>query len=305
MNFPPGLTLRNAAFDDAQAVIELVNAAEVVDVGEEILELSDIEADWASPQLHLAQDVLLVEDTGRLVAWAQVGDERADANVHPDYRGRGIGLAIIEWTELRALEQAAEDIEVRLGQTVPEKMVGIRELFEARGYLRLWDSWVLRLPPEAELATPSLPSGVTIRPFRPGEEVAVYQVIDDAFTEWEGRESRPFEEWQARTLQRPDFDPALLLVAVAGDEPIGACHGVPYTTEGWLNQIAVEPSHRGQGIATALLATLFAEFRARGQHRLGLNTDSRTGTLGLYLGLGMRVEQTFTRWSRVLRDTAT
>lgn len=305
MTFPPGLTLRNAAFDDAAAVIEVVNAAEVVDVGEEVLELSDIEADWASATLSLDQDVLLVEDGDRLAAWAQVEHERADANVHPDYRSRGIGLALIEWTEQRALERATPGSEVRLGQTVPENMVGISELFAARGYLRLWDSWVLRLPPEAELATPSLPSGVTIRPFRPGEEVAVYKVIDDAFSEWEGRESRPFEEWQARTLERPDFDPALLLVATADDEPIGACHGIPYTTEGWLNQIAVEPSHRGQGIATALLATLFAEFRARGQHRLGLNTDSRTGALGLYLGLGMRVEQTFTRWSRVLRHAAT
>jgi hypothetical protein len=49
-----------------------------------------------------------------------------------------------------------------------------------------------------------------------------------------------------------------------------------------------------------MLAQLFEEFRSRGLTRLGLNTDARTGALGLYLELGMVVARTFTRWSRPL-----
>jgi hypothetical protein len=49
-----------------------------------------------------------------------------------------------------------------------------------------------------------------------------------------------------------------------------------------------------------MLAKLFSEFHARGETNLGLNTDSRTGALDLYLDLGMVVTQTFTRWSRRL-----
>ena len=302
MGFPTGLTLRHASADDAPAVIALINAAEQVDVGEVVLELADIQADWANPLLSLRDDVLLVEAGGELVAWAQVEGERADANVHPDHRRQGIGLAVIEWAEQRALTRAPAGETVRLGQTVPERMAGIDELFGARGYSRLWDSWVLRLPPDAELESPQLPPGVTIRPFRSGEEHAVYHVIDDAFSEWEGRESRPFEDWRANTLLRPDFDPTLLLVAALGDRLVGACFGTHYETEGWLSQIAVDRGQRGQGLGTALLTALFAEFRRRGERRLGLNTDSRTGALGLYVGLGMSVEQTFTRWSKILLD---
>ena len=73
-----------------------------------------------------------------------------------------------------------------------------------------------------------------------------------------------------------------------------------YPEEGWADQIAVVPAYRGRGLARAMLAKLFSEFRARGETSLGLNTDSRTGTLGLYLDLGMVVTQTFTRWSRRL-----
>ena len=305
MGFPSGLTLRHATPEDASAVIGLINAAEILDAGEVVLELADIQADWAHPLLSLRDDVLLVEADGSLVAWAQVEGERADANVHPDFRGRGIGLALIEWTEKRALERAPFHAAVRIGQTVPESMVGIDELFVARGYERLWDSWVLRLPPEVGLSSTPVPAGVVIRQFRDNEDRAVYHLIDDAFSEWEGRESRPFADWQANTLLRPDFDPKLLLVAAHGDRLIGACFGIQYETEGWLSQIAVAKEHRGQGIATALLTALFAEFRARGEQRLGLNTDSRTGALGLYLGLGMRVEQTFTRWSKLLRKAGT
>lgn len=304
MEFPPGLTLRNATLKDTQAVIDLINASEIVDVGEAVLELSDIQTDWESPMMTLDDDVLLVEDDGRLVAWAQVEGERADANVHPDHRRQGIGLALIRWTEQRALDRAADDYEVRIGQTVPEKMVGIPELFEARGYSRLWDSWVLRLPPNVELATRVLPDGISIRPFRGGEELTVHRVIDDAFSEWEESEPQPFERWQARTLSRPDFDPSLLLIAVDNGEPIGACVGVPYESEGWVSQLAVGRSHRRRGIASALLAALFTEFRSRGVQQLGLNTDSRTGALGLYLNLGMAVELTYTRWSKVLRPVA-
>lgn len=55
-------------------------------------------------------------------------------------------------------------------------------------------------------------------------------------------------------VKRPDFDPSLLFVATADDRPVGAAFGISYSTEGWVEQVAVAPSHRNQGIARALLA---------------------------------------------------
>lgn len=300
MEFPDGLVLRGALPDDARRVFELAERADLVDIGEKMVDLSDIESDWAGCEREIAEDVLLVESDGNLIAWAQVNGDRADADVHPDHRGRGIGLALVEWTEREALERAGGSGEVLIGQTVIEDLPGTRELFVDRGYEKRWDSWVLRLPSNAVMNTPEVADGITIRPARPEDDRAVYVVVENAFNEWDDRTPRTFEQWSSGTVGRTDFDRSLLLVAEDGDEILGVCFGVQYPDEGWADQIAVVPAYRGRGLARAMLATLFSEFRARGETSLGLNTDSRTGALGLYLDLGMVVTQTFTRWSRRL-----
>ncbi len=300
MDLPDGMTRRPATIEDAEAITALANEVEEVDLGVPMLMLSDVQADLASPSLDLAADTVLVFDGEALVASGQVADERADVDVHPRYRGRGIGTTLIEWSEGRARVQAGPPpAPVRIGQTVPAGATGARELFEARGYAAAWDSWVLRLPEGVEPNRPG-PAGTEIRPYRRGEERTVHGIIDRAFSEWEGRDPKPFEDWEAHVLQRPDFDPTLLLVALVDGEPLGAAYGINYPGEGWVDQVAVEPAARGRGIATALLAALFREFRDRGETILGLNTDSRTGALDLYLNLGMVVEHTYTRWAREL-----
>jgi GNAT superfamily N-acetyltransferase len=300
MGFPAELTLRGARPDDARRVFELIEQADLIDVGERMVDLSDIETDWASSERVIADDVLLVESEGSLVAWAQVNGERADADVRPGHRGRGIGLALVEWTEGIALERADGSGDVLIGQTLIEDLPGTRELFVDRGYEKRWDSWVLRLPSEAALNTPEVGDGITIRPARPDDDHAAYVVVENAFNEWDDRTQRTFEQWSSGTIGRTDFDRTLLLVATDGDEVVGVCFGVRYPDEGWADQIAVAPDYRGRGLGRAMLANLFAEFRARGETNLGLNTDSRTGALDLYLDLGMVVTQTFTRWSRRL-----
>jgi GNAT superfamily N-acetyltransferase len=229
-----------------------------------------------------------------------VSGERADADVHPDHRGRGIGRALVEWTEDRARRSAARPSDARIGQTLIEGLAGTEELFVARGYEKGWDSRVLRLPPDAEMSAPAPPAGITIRVARPDEDHAVYTVVENAFNEWDDRTPRTFEQWRAGSIERPDFDRSLLRVAAGDDGPVGVCFGLHYPGEGWADQIAVVPEYRGRGLARAMLAQLFEEFRSRGETRLGLNTDSRTGALGLYLELGMVVARTFTRWSRPL-----
>lgn len=304
ITFPPGFTVRPARPDDAAAVLEVIHAAELATVGEVLIELSDIEAEWAAPGLTLDTDVIVVEAGGEIVAWAQVELDRAEADVHPDHRSHGVGRALVEWTERWALDRgdaSATTDEVAVGQTLPGGQPGIDGLFAERGYSPTYDSWVLRLPVGGEIDDPGPPPGVQIRPFEPGEAPSVYRVIEDAFNEWPGRHPRTFEEWRSGSLDHPDFRPELLFVAVRGDEVIGACVGMDYSSEGWADQIAVRPDERGKGLARAMLAELFRTFRSRGQQRLGLNTDSRTGALGLYLELGMEVEHTFTHWRRVLR----
>jgi len=290
--FPDGLTTRGARLDDARRVADLVEAADLVDIGEKMFDVSDIETDWSSADLDLDHDVLLVERDGELVAWAQVQGDRADADVHPEHRRGGIGRALVAWTEDRARRTGQS----KVGQTKIDSLTDARRLFEARGYQPGWDSWILRLPEGAEMTTPELPPGITIRPARPEEDHDVYLVVENAFNEWENRTPRTYEQWRSRVVERPDFDRSLLLVAATDEGPVGVCFGIHYPDEGWADQVAVVREFRGRGLARSMLAALFGELRARGEQQMGLNTDSRTGALGLYLELGMTVSHTFRHW---------
>ena len=62
-----------------------------------------------------------------------------------------------------------------------------------------------------------------------------------------GRDSKANLE---RELADPNVD---ILVAVIGDRIIGSVIGTNDGRNGWVNRLAVDPDHRGEGIAKALV----------------------------------------------------
>lgn len=263
--------------------------------------LEDVESDWQRPGFEPAVDAVLVEHAGRLVGYAEVPSWRAHAAVHPTSRGRGIGTALLAWIEERAMQRSDLVREARVGQTIAETNQAAAELFRTHGYEPRHTSWVLYLPEDVTFDYRPPPDGIVIRPFEPNaEERPVYQVIEDAFSEWPTRQPTSFEDWRATTTQRADFDPSLLLVAATANTVVGASFAIAYANEGWVEQLAVRRDHRGRGLAKCLLREAFQEFRRRGFLAIGLSTDSRTGALDLYLDLGMVVRATYTHYSKLL-----
>jgi GNAT superfamily N-acetyltransferase len=301
MHFPSGITTRGARWDDVEQVTALIRAAEQIDLGEPMLTCEDLDASWRHPGLDLDADVIVGFDGSRPVAYAEVPGWRGFATVHPEWRGRGIGTALLAWVEGRAIARTPAGEEVRIGQTIGDRAAESINLFERHGYQPRHTSWILRLPAEVDLGSVGPPAGIEIRPYSPGEESRIFRVVEDAFNEWPNREPSTFEGWRATTVDRLDFDPSLLLVAVDRGEIVGTATGLHYPDEGWVEQLAVRPTYRHRGIARALLGAAFGEFRRRGEVRMGLSTDSRTGALDLYLRLGMTVESSFTHWSKLLR----
>ena len=298
---PPGLTVRGAAHNDIPAIATLLRASEEFDAGGPSVTIEDVESEWMLPNFDPPVDVLLVFEDDHAIASAEVPGWRAEATVHPSARGRGIGTAILEWIEHRAVERADEGTEIRVGQTVVDTNADAISLFVRHGYTPRHTSWVLRLPDDVAIDHPPLPHGVMIRPFDPErEEVQVYRVVEDAFNEWPTREPSTFGEWQSGVTSRTDFDPTLLFVAVADQEVVGVSFGIHYDDEGWVQQLAVRRDQRNQGLAKALLRTTFDEFRRRGSPAVGLSTDSRTGALDLYIDMGMVVRSSYTHYSKVL-----
>lgn len=305
--FPTGLVARPAHDDELGVVTGMLRAAEQLDRGRADLTIDDIASMWRTPGFDLERHTCTVWDGDSLVAYADFDRrDRAEAAVHPAHRGRGIGAALVAWTERACLTDRPIDVEARVGQTIVDTHRDAVHLLTSLGYEPRHTSWVLELPVPVDLGDRLPPAGYRLRPFEPGrDDDTVFQVIEDAFNEWPTRLPSSPEAWRAMTLDRDDFDPSLLVVAEHDGEVIGASVGYLVDgergREGWVDQLAVRRDHRGRGLGAALLAASFGDMRDRGAVEVGLSTDSRTGALDLYTSLGMVVTMSFTRYSKVLR----
>jgi mycothiol synthase len=295
--WPSGYRSRPATTADVPTIHELVAACERNLFGRAQTDPDGIAADLARPGLVPAVDTMLVHDpAGALAAWAWF-NRRSEVDVHPDHRGRGLGGTLLDWVEARARQAGA----ARIVQTVPDGDAVAVALVRSRGYEPLATSWLLEIamPSEPPVADP--PAGITVRAFRPGDERAAHELIEDAFDEWQERR-RSLEEWRLHTVDRATFAPALSPVAFHGDQMVGAVIALddPNLGEGYLEQVAVRRDQRNRGLARALLRWSFRAFHRHGLRSCTLWTHSLTGALALYERVGMTVRRSSTVFSKPL-----
>lgn len=298
LDLPPGLDARAPTVEDIDEVVTVVSSSEVAADGVADITYEDLRSDWERPSFDLANDALVVLDGTQLVAYAEVFKGRAWVHVHLDARDRGIGAALLRWTEERSRSLGSD----KLGQTVSDNNRAAGALLSANRYSVRWYTWVFEKALDEERPAPALPDGVTLRRFEPGrDDRATFELIDTAFSDWPDRDpSFAFEDWAASYLQREDFDPTLVFLLEDQGRLIGVSMCLVYGDEGWVQQIAVERSYRGRGLGGALLQASFREFFLRGLLTAGLSTESRTGARGVYEHVGMRVTRSYTRYSKDL-----
>jgi mycothiol synthase len=286
MEVPAGFTCRPLVPPDAAAVAALAAAQDICDLGEAMLDEADIAGEWSRPSFDISTCTVGVFDGDRLVAYAQFSaDDRGDAAVHPDYRGRGIGTELAYWTQATARAHGA----CVIGSPVATGSPGERLLREL-GYQPRWTSWLLQLPESREITPQPLPPGYAVRQATSADHGAVWTVIEEAFLEWNDRERHDYADFSAVVFERAGFEPWNIRVATGPDAAVvGAAHVILEDTCAYVARLAVERAHRHRGLARALLVDAFAAGRGRGATVFDLNTDSRTGALSLYQKVGMRV----------------
>ena len=298
LKLPGGFAARAPMRSDLDAVVSVIAASEEATQGVVDVTAEDVRSDWKRPSFDLSSDAVVVTDAARIVAYAEVFFGRAWVHVHPDHRGRGIGAAVLGWTESRARELGSD----KVGQTVPDPNALATDLLSSNGYLVRWETWVFQKDLDTEPAEPRLPDGITLRTFDEERDVrATYELIDTAFSDWPDRDPGfGLDDWEASFLHREDFDPSLTFLVEDDDELVGVALCLVYRDEGWVQQVAVKRSHRGRGIGGALLQATFREFHRRGLKTAGLSTESRTGARGVYEHVGMRITRSFKRYSKDL-----
>jgi mycothiol synthase len=293
------MRLRAPEQDDAPAVLELVVARDIADLGRPDYTLDDVRADWSAPGLELARDAWLVEQDGDALGYALLDDRGAAlVTVPPASEGRGVGTALREAAEARALERG----EALVRQYVPTSNETARTHLLDAGYWPVFSYFRMRM--DLADAAPA-PATVTVRGFSRGiDDAPVHALVEEAMAGVPGNEPRSLESWQAAKIDKDSWDPGLWLLHEDADGLAGVvlCErwddGV-----GYVDYLAVASRVRGQGLGRALLLHGLAALRADGLTvaELSVQGENRSATR-LYESVGMRPGWTIERWEKPLRS---
>ena len=275
------------SLDDIPDLLALFHRYDRVYFGEPLMDADDLEAELAAPDLDLAADTLgLRTPDGALVAGGFLTPRgHLEAQFAEGWDSPELLSRLVDFGENRGRQRELDVVFQFLAEADTEGAAWLLD----RGYRHGYTAWIMRLDPTTPIAGRELPAGYAVRPFTLADAEAVYNVVLDAFGEWESSPQRSFADWRAHILDRPHVDPSAFRVATHEGEVVGAAIVFDSADEAWVAQLAVAKPHRGRGVAQQLLAETYAAARARGIPHAGLSTDTRTGALDLYRRLGMRV----------------
>lgn len=316
-----GVAWRALRQDDAEALHTLVRNSQRVDATPFISSLEEIRQQMTDPQDDLSADsVAGVLPDGTLAAYGTVHmrslatRRRAahqDGTVRPDLRRRGLGTAVMRWTEARARERLAgfaDGLPRVLEAWSNQRWEGHRALFGAQGYrpIRYYDD--MRRPLAEPIPEAALPTGLHFELWTPELDEAFRQAHNESFVDHWGSEPLSAEAWGHQFIGSPYFRPDLTHGVFEGVELVGYCMSyhspddtqVTGRAEGWLGQIGVRRAWRSRGVATSVMCHVMRAMSAAGLDYASLDVDSEnpSGAVGLYTRLGFRTDERWVRWAK-------
>jgi ribosomal protein S18 acetylase RimI-like enzyme len=310
----PGLRFRHFRDEsDWVGLAALHKAVSLADDDDEIPTPESLRISTESlPGFSVPRDLLIVEVDGEIVGDATSGSSIRDGyavhyihgNVHPDWRRRRIGRAVLHWNVQRARDVAAADPSLagpgaQLGVWASDNEHGAIALLESEGFTiqRYGFSMIHRhLDRVAELP---LPGGLEIRPVTEEHHRAIFDADDEAFHDHFEHRPQTEADFTAQFAQ-PDLDTSLWRVAWAGNQVAGSVQAWIWKEENevlgvkrtWLERISVRRPWRRMGLARALIASALVGVRERGitEALLGVDAQNPNGALALYESIGFETK---------------
>jgi len=306
-----GISWRPAALSDIDGLLELYRATHAVDHPTYGITHEELTKELGHSYLDLDRDTIIAIDdaTGAMVALgAQLflpGQETLvrsiieGAGVHPDYRRRGIGRALLAWHEQRGLQQLASSNQTLPGwiqASADDRASSSARLFERSGYPPV--RWFIGLTRALDERMPvgDVPDGIRIEPLSLENSAAAHAAKDAAYRDHWASQPTTDEQWDKMLgLDIVSFEHSFVAF-----DPLGEAVGVLVTwvieeewqaqgySSGYVGIVGVVQEWRRRGVATALFAANFRSLANAGIERSDVDADSDNpnGGLGMYAAMG-------------------
>jgi mycothiol synthase len=309
--WPVGVTARPIERTDVQAWAELLAAIETADQQGEHYDADDLLEELEDPKLVAADDTIGLWADGLMVGYGSVrGPDavvdvhrlRTEGAVHPHWRGRGLGSALVDWLTRRAAAMHAErqpGVAGEINTNAISTNASALKLLSARGYkpCRYFFQMgrALGTDPVPEVV---VPDGFRVLTFDPSYDEMVRLAHNEVFLDHWGSTPRDPDTWKTWFTGARAFRPGVSFLVLDGERIAAYALGYEYVADTavtgirdvYIGQVGTRREYRGQGLARTALCRVIAAAQEAGYQRasLGVDADNPTGALGLYEKLGFR-----------------
>lgn len=293
--------LRPAVSGDDAEILRLLAACDERDFGERDLTTQPVVARWGSSQFDRASDMTVaVTASDAIAGFGVMFAAGALAVVNPAHENEGLGGALLDWAERRALELGHESHR----QRIAESNQRARALLQAAGYIRARAVWQMVHDLHGLPDIASLPSGIAVHALDPvGDARALHAADTAAFAANADYAAEDFESFRDEHLATPGLDLTASAVARRGSEIAGyiVCCGTT-AGSGFVDLLAVAAPERRRGLGMALLCRALRAFAAYGRidGRLEVASDN-PAAVRLYERAGMARRHAWGVWEKPVR----
>ncbi|MFN8440285.1 MAG: GNAT family N-acetyltransferase [Caldilineaceae bacterium] len=214
----------------------------------------------------------------------------------PECRGKGIGSALLHWSQQRIREIVQEEQHqgpMTFATNVSSTEREADQLIQHAGYTAVRRLSDMVLTPLTQLPHRQMPPDVILQPMKSEHYRDIYRAWKDAFAGiWTStpESEEDYQEFLGDNIKLSSYDPTLNQVAWSQDQVIGFVFSRINKGIGTIPEVAVRKEWQRRGIARALMIRALNTLYERGISQVRLFTDAANGqgARGLYEQLGFR-----------------
>jgi mycothiol synthase len=294
-------TLRRSTLDDRESVLRVLEARDLADFGADDYTRLELIDQWRAQDFDPRAHAAVAEAAGRTIGYAAVLPPGTLAFVDPSWEGRGVGSALLRWTEGRCRTFGQRTFRQRVASSNPRA----RALLLDAGYHHARSILRMTTDPSALNPQPAVGAGLVLSELDPRRDLAALHEADArAFAANADYQPGTLPSFYDEHVAAPNLDPGLSRLAWRGAAVVGfvLCRRLT-SYEGYVDLLAVDPAERRQGLGTTLLATAFEAFARAGLRRAWLEVASdNPAALRLYERAGMTASDASDVYEKPRRD---